>query len=148
MRKSISIACDHAGYLLKEFLKKALAEMAVNVEDFGAFSEESVDYPDFAKPVCLRIVDNSADCGILICGTGNGMAMSANKFTGIRAALCWDPEIAVMARKHNNANILVLPARFMSFETALDCLNAFLNTEFEGGRHIARIEKMMNITED
>lgn len=133
---------------MKEFLKEALNEKGMLAKDFGTYSEESVDYPDFAKAVCMQVINNEADFGVLICGTGNGMAMTANKFSSIRAALCWSPEIAGMARKHNDANILVLPARFMTFEAALECMLAFINTDFEGGRHSARIEKMKKVTED
>jgi ribose 5-phosphate isomerase B len=148
MKKMIPIACDHAGFHLKEYLKVYIESLGFEAEDFGTYSEASVDYPDFARPVCKKTGDGDAELGVLICGTGNGMAMTANKFADIRAALCWNPEIAGLARSHNNANILVLPSRFMSFDIAGECLRTFLDTAFEGGRHSGRIEKMKLVTED
>ena len=110
--------------------------------DAGTFTAESVDYPDFAHEVANHVLNDDKSLGVLICGTGNGMAITANKHAGIRAALCWAPEIAALAKQHNNANIIVLPARFISQELAIETLNAFFNAEFEGGRHQRRIDKI------
>lgn len=137
----IYIGSDHAGYELKELVKKHF-EREFDFVDKGTFSSESVDYPDFAHQVAESVLKDSDGVGILICGTGNGMAMSANKHAGIRAALCWSPEIAALAKQHNNANILVLPARFISSDLAMDTINAFFKAEFEGGRHQRRIDKI------
>lgn len=136
----IHIGSDHAGYELKELIKKHF-EGQFEFVDKGTFSSESVDYPDFAHAVAESVLEDSG-VGILICGTGNGMAMTANKHAGIRAALCWSPEISALAKQHNNANILVLPARFISSEIAFDTVKAFFNAEFEGGRHQRRIDKI------
>ncbi|MCR4965863.1 MAG: ribose 5-phosphate isomerase B [Bacteroidales bacterium] len=137
----IIIASDHAGYELKENLKKAFADR-FDFEDGGTFSEDSVDYPDFAHPLSERVAANEFPYGILICGTGNGMAMCANKHRDIRAGLCWHPDIAKLVRQHNNANILVMPARFISEQTAVEIMEAFFCTDFEGGRHQRRIDKI------
>ena len=137
----IYIGSDHAGYQLKELVKKHF-EGRFEFVDKGTFSSESVDYPDFAHQVAESVLKDSDGVGILICGTGNGMAMAANKHAGIRAALCWSPEIAALAKQHNNANILVLPARFISSDLAMDTINAFFKAEFEGGRHQRRIDKI------
>jgi len=138
----ICIGSDHAGFVLKEQLKIYLTQMNVEVIDVGTFSEESMDYPDIAHPVSDSILDGKADFGILLCGSANGVAISANKHAGIRAALCWLPEIAVLARAHNNANVLCLPARFISLETAKQIVDEFLKTSFEGGRHEKRVAKI------
>ena len=132
---------DHAGFDLKERIKR-LFEGKFEFVDVGTDSSESVDYPDFAHPVAEGVLKETDGVGVLICGTGNGMAMTANKHAGIRAALCWSPEIAALAKQHNNANILVLPARFISYETAVETVNAFFNAVFEGGRHQRRIDKI------
>jgi ribose 5-phosphate isomerase B len=137
----IYIGSDHAGFDLKERIKR-LFEGKFEIVDVGTDSSESVDYPDFAHPVAEGVLKETDGVGVLICGTGNGMAMTANKHAGIRAALCWSPEIAALAKQHNNANILVLPARFISYETAVETVNAFFNAVFEGGRHQRRIEKI------
>lgn len=137
----IYIGSDHAGFDLKERIKM-LFEGKFEIVDVGTDSSESVDYPDFAHPVAEGVLKETDGVGVLICGTGNGMAMTANKHAGIRAALCWSPEIAALAKQHNNANILVLPARFISYETAVETVNAFFNAVFEGGRHQRRIEKI------
>ncbi|MEG1622025.1 MAG: ribose 5-phosphate isomerase B [Alistipes sp.] len=142
MEKKIGIACDHAGYEMKELLVGYLDALGFEVLDFGAYSEESVDYPDFAHPLAEAIEKGELTRGIGLCGSGEGMAMTLNKHQGIRAGLCWDKEIASLMRQHNNANVLVLPARFISNDDALACLNTFLNTEFEGGRHEGRLAKM------
>lgn len=137
----IGIASDHAGYDLKEFIKETYKNL-YSFEDFGTFSKESVDYPDFAHPLAASVENNFNSKGILICGSGNGVAMTANKHKNVRAALCWTPEIALLARQHNNANVLVLPARFVSFEEANLIINIFMNTNFESGRHENRVEKI------
>ncbi len=140
----IAIGSDHAGFLLKESLKNYLKQKGVEVFDFGAFSEERVDYPDFAHPVAFSVEKKEVDFGLLMCGTGNGINMSANKHKGIRAALCWNAEIAVLARQHNDANILTLPARCISEEEAKKCVDVFFSTAFEGGRHTERVNKISN----
>lgn len=136
----VFIASDHAGFDLKESLKKRFADK-FEFEDFGAFSTESVDYPDFAHKLAQSVLDTN-QYGVLICGTGNGMAMTANKHAGIRAGLCWNKDIAALIRQHNNANILVMPARFIPEQTAFEILETFFATEFEGGRHQRRVEKI------
>ena len=137
----IYIGSDHAGFDLKEHIKKHFEEQ-FEFKDMGTYSSESVDYPDFAHAVAESLLKENDGVGLLICGTGNGMTMAANKHAGIRAALCWDPEIAALAKQHNNANILVLPARFISDEMAFEIMNAFFNADFEGGRHQRRIDKI------
>jgi ribose 5-phosphate isomerase B len=138
----IILGNDHAGYRLKEQLKNELQSAGHEVHDVGAYSEDSVDYPDFAHQVAEKIELKEGEVGILICGSGNGVAMAANKHNGVRAALAWLPEIASLARQHNNANVLCLPARFISNEEAKDIVDAYLAAEFEGGRHERRVEKI------
>lgn len=138
----VAIGSDHAGFLLKEKLKKYLQEKGFKVIDFGAYSEERADYPDFAHPVAKSVETKEVDFGLIMCGTGNGINMAANKHAGIRAALCWNPEIAALARQHNDANILSLPARCITELEALKCVDAFFNTPFEGGRHTERVNKI------
>jgi len=138
----IAIGCDHAGYKLKEYLVKYLTEKKFVVKDFGTYSEERADYPDFAHIVSVAIENKECDLGILICGSGNGINITANKHKGIRAALCWNEELAALARQHNDANILSLPARFINEETAVKCVDAFLTAQFEGGRHTERVNKI------
>lgn len=140
--KRIAIGGDHAGYEYKEQLRKQLEEKGYEVKDFGPFSADSVDYPDFAHPLAQTVADGSYDAGILICGSGNGVAMTANKHQGIRAALCWNKELSALARQHNNANILCLPSRFVAYELAEEMAETFLSTEFEGGRHNRRVDKI------
>lgn len=140
--KKIGIASDHAGFLLKQFLIKHLQERKFEITDFGANSEESVDYPDFAHPLAKAVAKNEGDIGIAICGSGNGINMTVNKHNNIRAALCWTSEIAMLARQHNDANICTLPARFINEKTALEIINTFLSTKFEAGRHQNRIDKI------
>jgi ribose 5-phosphate isomerase B len=140
--KKIAIGGDHAGYEYKEQLRKHLEEKGYEVKDFGPFSADSVDYPDFAHPIAEAVASISQDTGILICGSGNGVAMTANKHQGIRAALCWNEELAALSRQHNNANILCLPSRFVSYELAEKMAGTFLRTEFEGGRHEKRVDKI------
>lgn len=138
----IPIGADHAGYKLKETLISHLTNKGFEMKDFGCDSETSVDYPDFAHPVASMVKENEGMKGILICGSGNGINMTANKHLGIRSALCWMPEIAELARLHNDANILVLPARYLSVEEAHQIVDIFLNTSFEGGRHQNRVDKI------
>lgn len=139
---NISIGSDHAGYHLKERLISYLSGTASSLFDKGTYNEESTDYPEFAHAVAQSVMDKESQLGILICGSGNGVAMSANKHKSIRCALCWNPELAALARAHNDANILALPARFISEDLALEIVDAFLNTEFEGGRHARRVNKI------
>lgn len=139
--KTIGIACDHAGYQLKEFLKTKLSENYILV-DFGTDSENSMDYPDVAHPLAEAVVTGKVNWGIAICGSGNGINMTVNKHAGIRSALCWNSELASLARKHNDANILALPARYITNALALEMLEVFTNTDFEGGRHENRIRKI------
>ncbi|HNX87658.1 MAG TPA: ribose 5-phosphate isomerase B [Paludibacteraceae bacterium] len=139
----IAICNDHAGYQLKTFILKYITEKApALLKDFGCDSPESCDYPDYAHPMATAIENGLFDYGISICGTGNGISMVLNKHQGIRAALCWNEEIAVLGRLHNNANIISLPARFISEEQALKMIDAFFSTDFEGGRHQRRIDKI------
>ena len=137
----LAIGSDHAGYEYKELLKKLL-EPENELKDFGTYSKESADYPDFAHPVSLAVEDNKFDLGILVCGSANGVAITANKHQGIRAAICWNEQLALLARKHNNANILCLPARFIDFSLAEKIVQTFITTEFEGGRHASRVDKI------
>jgi len=140
--KTIALGCDHGGYALKEYLKIKIAESGYSVRDFGTFSSDSIDYPDFAHPVAWSVNNGQFPIGILICGSGNGVCMTANKYAGIRAALCWNTELARLSRQHNDANILCLPGRFITENEALRAVMSFLTTDFEGGRHQARIEKI------
>lgn len=138
----IATGSDHAGFKLKETIKKHLVEKGIDVKDFGAFSEDSVDYPDFAHPVANAVENKEVDFGIIMCGSGNGINMAANKHKGIRAALSWNAEIAKLARQHNDANILTLPGRFIEEAEAIKAVDIFLETAFEGGRHQKRVEKI------
>lgn len=138
----IAMASDHAGYTLKLQLKAWLEAQGADVYDFGCYSSESCDYPDFAHPCAAAVENAEADFGVILCGTGNGISMTANKHQGVRAALCWDVPLAELARQHNNANILALPARFISEELALKITEAFFRTDFEGGRHERRVQKI------
>lgn len=140
--KIVPIGADHAGFLLKGKIIQFLNESGYEVKDFGCFSEESIDYPDFAHPVAEMVEQNTGMLGILICGSGNGINMTANKHVGIRSALCWNEEIAALARQHNDANIVALPARFISEAKAIEIVKNFLGTAFEGGRHQLRIDKI------
>lgn len=140
MNKNIGLASDHAGYPLKEQVKEWLTAMGHTFEDYGTYSTDSCNYPEFGHALATAIENGTHTTGIAICGTGNGINMSVNHHKGIRGALCWMPEIAELARQHNDANILVMPGRFISTEDAKKCVETFLNTPFEGGRHIARIE--------
>ena len=139
---NIAVGADHAGYELKKVIIDFLKDKGHKVEDFGCYSEESIDYPDYAHPVCESIEKGTNKYGVLICGSGNGISMAANKHPGIRAALSWSSEIAELGRLHNNANIVSIPARFVSKESALKIVEAFFSTEFEGGRHQTRVDKI------
>lgn len=139
---SIGMACDHAGYQLKEYLKEYLAPKVFEIVDFGTNSSDSVDYPDFAHPLGSAIDKCKLDFGIAICGSGNGISMTVNKYHNVRAALCWKDEIAKLARQHNDANIISLPARFISEAEAERFVDTFLSTDFEGGRHERRVTKI------
>lgn len=140
--KVIGLACDHAGFELKEYVRSWLTSKGLQYKDFGTYSTESVDYPDFAHPLAKTVEAGECYPGIAICGSGNGINMTLNKHQGIRSALCWIPEIAHLARLHNDANILVMPGRFINTEEANKILNEFFSTEFEGGRHQRRIDKI------
>ena len=139
---NIAIGNDHAGTAYKFEIVKLLESKGYKVENFGTDEESSVDYPDFIHPVASAVEDKKADFGIIICGSGNGAQMTANKHQGIRAALCWNNELVSLARQHNNANILSIPARFVSVHQALAFVEIFLNTKFEGGRHQNRVTKI------
>ena len=139
---NIAIGSDHAGVELKTELIQMLEAAGNSVKNYGTDAPDSVDYPDFAHPVSKSVVDGSADAGILICGSANGMAMAANKHSDIRCAICWEPELASLARQHNNANMIALPARFISTENAKAIVEAFFAAEFEGGRHERRVGKI------
>lgn len=140
--KSIAIACDHAGYSMKETLVKYLIKEGYKIKDFGTDSGESVDYPDYAHPMVRFVENKKYDYGITVCGSGNGINMVANKYPGIRSTLCWNIEIAKLARSHNNANICALPGRFINHAQAIAIIKVFLNTRFDGGRHERRIKKI------
>lgn len=142
MEKIIGMAADHAGYELKEELKPFLEKMGYAVKDFGTHSTESMDYPDVAHPLAIAVENKDVDFGIGMCGSGNGISMTLNKHQGIRAALCWTPELGALAKRHNNANILTLPARFITAEQAKEIVKAYISAEFEGGRHQRRIDKI------
>ena len=142
MSISISIGSDHAGFELKKQIIDYLKNKLFIVIDKGCFSEERADYPDFAHHTAESVIRKESEFGILMCGSGNGINMTANKHKGIRAALCWTSEIAAMARQHNDANVLVLPARYITISEALKCVDVFLSEKFEGGRHQERIEKI------
>ncbi|WP_138993800.1 ribose 5-phosphate isomerase B [Larkinella sp. C7] len=142
MKPSIAVGADHAGFAYKQEIVAWLEKEGYPTKDFGTYTETSADYPDFAHPVASAVEAHQFDWGILVCGSGNGVAITANKHQGIRAALCWKPELAALARQHNNANILCLPERYISSEEALECVKVFLKTEFEGGRHQTRVGKI------
>ncbi|GAB3335611.1 ribose 5-phosphate isomerase B [Larkinella ripae] len=142
MKPSIAVGADHAGFAYKQEIVAWLEKEGYPTKDFGTYTETSADYPDFAHPVALAVETQQFDWGILVCGSGNGVAITANKHQGIRAALCWLPELAELARQHNNANVLCLPERYISAEEALECVKRFLTTDFEGGRHQTRVGKI------
>ncbi len=141
-KRKIAFASDHAGYETKMFLIYKLKSEGFEVKDFGTYSLESADYPDFAHPMASAVENNEADLGISLCGSGNGINMTVNKHQGIRSALCWNVEISELARLHNDANVCAIPARFVSKELAYQIVEKFLTTSFEGGRHLQRINKI------
>lgn len=138
----IPIASDHGGFEIKEYIRKELEKLGYSINDMGTYSDESVDYPDFIHPLAQAIDKGLYKLGIILCGSGNGAQMTANKYKNVRAALCWTEEQAKLARQHNKANIISLPGRFISKKSALNMVKTFLETEFEGGRHQRRIEKI------
>lgn len=139
---TIAMASDHAGYNLKQDVRAWLENHGAQVKDYGCYSTESCDYPDFAHPLAEAVEKGEQPLGIVICSTGNGICMTANKHQGIRAALCWDVPLAQLARQHNNANVLGMPANFISRDKALEIVEAFFATDFEGGRHERRVNKI------
>lgn len=138
----IGCAADHAGYECKEYIKDFLNSKGFNLKDFGTNSLDSVDYPDFIHPLAKELDSNDLDLGIVFCGSGNGVNITANKYSNVRSALCWVPEVAILAKQHNNANCIAIPARFVSQETAKEIVESFLNAVFEGGRHQKRVDKI------
>lgn len=140
--KKVAIACDHAGFIVKPVVLDFLSERGFEVLDFGTNAEDSVDYPDFIHPAMEAIEQLEAEVGVVMCGSGQGAAMTANKHRGIRAALCWTAELASLARRHNDANVLAIPARFVSARTVRDMLHMFFTSSFEGGRHERRVCKI------
>jgi ribose 5-phosphate isomerase B len=141
----IAIASDHAGFSLKEILRGELAAQHYDVDDLGTYGEDSVDYPDFAEAVAMAIKNGAAERGVLVCGTGIGIAMAANRFSWVRAGVCHDATSARLSRAHNDANVIAMGARLIGTETAKDCLKAFLETPYEGGRHARRVDKMSGL---
>ena len=142
LSKPIAVGADHAGFEYKTAVVDHLNKLGCQVCDFGTYSADSVDYPDFAHPTAASVENNETSFGILICGSANGVAITANKHPKIRAAICWQKEIAELARKHNNANVLCIPARFLSAQHAIEIVDTFTNTAFEGGRHQERVNKI------
>lgn len=138
----IAIGSDHAGFEYKSKIVQYLTDKGIEVQDFGTFSTESVDFPDFAHPTASAVEKGEVDFGILICGSGQGVNMTANKHQGVRSALCWNTDVARLSREHNDANIIALPARFVAYEYAIEMIEIFLNTSFEGGRHERRVQKI------
>jgi ribose 5-phosphate isomerase B len=145
MERLIAIGSDHAGFCLKEIIKTSLEKEGFKFRDYGTGSEDSVDYPDFIHPLAKSVNDGKLEFGIIICGSGNGVAMVANKYLRVRAAVCWNEEITKLARLHNDANIIALPARFLGDEEAIKFVRLFLDTSFEGGRHETRVKKISAI---
>jgi len=140
--KTIAIGCDHAGFPYKEGIVNYLSCNGFTVKDFGTNSLDSVDYPDYVHPLSNSVESGESAMGILICGSGNGVCITANKHQGIRAAMAWREDVAALARQHNNANVICIPARFVSLEEAVNFVHVFLNTAFEGGRHVTRVQKI------
>lgn len=138
----IGCASDHAGFECKEFIKLYLISKSYDVQDFGTNSLDSVDYPDFVHPLAKLLDKGELDIGFIVCGSGNGVNITANKYPHVRSALCWLPELAVLAKQHNNANCIAIPGRFVSLEEAKNIAEAFMNAEFEGGRHLNRVKKI------
>lgn len=145
MAEIIPVACDHAGFELKKEVIKQLTSIGFEVKDFGTYSSESCDYPDFAHLVGSAVNNGTYGRGIVLCGSGNGVQMTVNKYPNVRCALCWNVEIAHLARQHNDANILSLPARFITTDSALSIVKEFIETPFEGGRHQRRVEKISKL---
>ena len=143
--KILPIACDHGAYEMKEFLKGKLEAAGYQVNDMGAYNEDSVDYPDFIHPLAKAVNQEEYEMGIILCGSGNGAQITANKYANVRAGLCWTVEQAELTRMHNNANIISIPGRFVGQGLAWGMVKAFLNTDFEGGRHITRVEKISQL---
>lgn len=143
--KTIGLCSDHAGYLLKAHAMEWLQQHGYGCKDYGTFSEDSCDYPDFAHELGSAIQNGTHDLGIAICGTGNGISMTMNKYPKVRCGLCWQKELAALTREHNDANVLSMPARFISQETADEIMEAFFSTEFAGGRHVRRVEKIAQV---
>ncbi len=142
MNQIVPIASDHAGFELKSKLIPYLESKGLKIKDMGCYSSESVDYPDFIHPLAKKINEREYDFGFIMCGTGNGVSMVANKYQNVRCALCWTSEISALAKQHNNANIIALPARFITFEQAKDIIDTYLSSVFEGDRHQRRINKI------
>lgn len=147
MAKKIALGADHAGFEEKEKVKKTLEELGIEYEDMGTITPESVDYPDYAQKVAESVSSGKYEQGLLVCGSGTGMAIAANKVKGVRAAVAWSPEIAALARQHNNANVLSLPARFLTDSESADIVKAFFESDFEGGRHERRVDKIKSLEE-
>ena len=145
MVKKIALGADHAGFEEKEKVKKTLEELGIEYEDMGTMTAESVDYPDYAQKVAESVASGKYEQGLLVCGSGTGMAIAANKVKGVRAAVAWAPEIASLARQHNDANILSLPARFLTESQSADIVKAFFESDFEGGRHGKRVDKIKGL---
>ncbi|MFV0305163.1 MAG: ribose 5-phosphate isomerase B [Moheibacter sp.] len=140
----IAIGADHAGFEYKQKIVAYLTDKGFEIQDFGAFSTESVDFPDFAHPTAEAVENGKVDFGILLCGSGQGVNMTANKHQNVRSALCWNTDVAKLTRQHNNANMIALPARFVAYEYAIEMIEIFISTEFEGGRHERRVDKINN----
>jgi len=139
---TIALGADHAGFEVKQAILRSLQSQNIDCIDYGTYTEDSVDYPDFAHPVANAVEKGAADFGVLVCGSGNGVCITANKHAGIRAALCWTSELAKLARNHNNANVLCVPARYISKKMTGNIVNTFLNSTFDGGRHATRVNKI------
>lgn len=148
MSKRIALAADHAGFEEKEKLKDTLSDLGIEFEDMGTVSPDSVDYPDYALKVARAVANGDYEQGVLVCGSGTGMAIAANKVHGVRAAVAWSPDIARLARQHNDANVLSLPARFIGDDQAKEILKAWFDADFEGGRHGRRVEKITEAETD
>ena len=144
-KKKIALAADHAGFEEKEKVKKTLDELGIEYEDMGTMTPESVDYPDYAQKVAESVSSGEYEQGLLVCGSGTGMAIAANKVKGVRAAVAWSPEIAALARQHNDANVLSLPARFLNHQESANIIKAFFESDFEGGRHERRVDKIKSL---
>jgi ribose 5-phosphate isomerase B len=146
LSKPVAIGSDHAGFAYKTEIVRWLNQKGIQVSDMGVYEDTSVDYPDYAHPVANAVEKNEAAFGILLCGTGNGVCMTANKHQGIRAAMCWEADVTRLVRLHNNANIICMPARFIAVAQAIHLIEIFMETAFEGGRHARRVQKMANVS--